>query len=181
MVVAQTQCKLERSYATSSWYAAQVQPRKEELAVLHLQRQKFTTFKPNILITRRRAGRTIQVQEALFPGYVFVAFDEEWDSWRSINGTIGVSRLVMFGDSPARLPLGFVEELRSSADDQGVVRFNGDLKAGSIVRVVGGPLDNVTGTLLSSDSRERVTILVQLLSGPRKVSIRRDRLMAELD
>ncbi len=163
---------------TQQWYAVQVQPRKEALACLHLERQGFSHFSPRIARTRLRAGRIMVLREALFPGYVFVALDLERDRWRSINGTIGVSRLVMFGDAPAILPEGFVEELSTRADDDGVVDFDRPLKAGDAVRIVGGALDDVTGTLLSADAQARVMVLVDLLSGPRRVQVPRVRLIA---
>lgn len=161
-----------------TWFAVQVQPRREKLASMHLERQDYRVFAPRIKRFARRSGRAVEVTEALFPGYVFVALDRNWDSWRSINGTIGVSRLVMFGDEPATLPPDFVETLFDSADTQGVVAFDTDLKAGDPVRIIGGAFDNITGTLLSADRNARVMILVHLLSGPRRMSIDRGSLIA---
>jgi transcription elongation factor/antiterminator RfaH len=163
---------------TQQWYAVQVQPRKEALACLHLGRQDFAHFAPRIARTRHRAGRVLDVREALFPGYVFVSLDVTRDSWRSVNGTIGVSRLVMFGDTPACLPAGFVEGLATRSDAHGVVDFDAPLAEGDAVRIVGGALDDVTGILLSGDRHARVMVLVDLLSGPRRVQVPRARLIA---
>jgi transcription elongation factor/antiterminator RfaH len=160
------------------WYAAQVQPRKERLALIHLARQNFVTHCPAVTRTRRLRGRSVSVSEPLFPGYVFVALDCGRDPWRSVNGTIGVSRLVSFGTQPAALPAGFIEQLQRLAGEGGEVRFDDAPNQGDAVRIVGGPFDDLCGTLASGGSRERVTVLLQLLSGELKVSLPRASLAA---
>lgn len=160
------------------WYAAQVQPRKERLALLHLQRQHFLVHCPVVNRTRRLRGRSVTASEPLFPGYVFVALDCTRDPWRSVNGTIGVSRLVSFGTQPAALPAGFVEQLQRLAGKGGQVRFDQAFAAGDGVRIIGGPFDDLVGTLASGGARERVTVLLQLLSGETRVSLPRACLAA---
>jgi transcriptional antiterminator RfaH len=167
----------ETGASGSAWYVAQVQPQREKLAAFHLERQGFIPFSPIIVHRRARAGRTIAVREPLFPGYNFVRFDRGRDAWRSINGTIGVSRLVMFGDEPARLPEGLVEGLIELHDDNEGITFDSDLRVGAGVRIVGGAFDNMVGTLFTADSQSRVTVLLDMLSGPRKVSVPRERLI----
>lgn len=160
------------------WCAVQVQARREKLALQHLQRQHFKTFCPYLEKVKSKGGRTSLVREPLFPGYLFVSLDLEWDTWRSINGTIGVSKLVMLGDRPAHLPVGFVETLQANIDENGTVTFEEALNPGDHVRVLGGAFDSITGTLVSADRQSRVMILVDLLSGPRKVSIPRSQLIS---
>lgn len=162
----------------SHWYAVQVQPRREKLACIHLERQGFFVFAPSLKRLKARAGRTVAMREALFPGYVFVSLDCTCDRWRSINGTIGVSRLVTFGDAPARLPEGLIDGLIARQDADGTIAFDSSLKQGEQVRIVGGALDDMTGALLSGDGQTRVMVLIDLLSGPRRVSVPRERLIA---
>ena len=161
--------------AAQRWYAAQVQPRKERLALIHLQRQHFVTHCPAVIRTRRLRGRLVTGGEPLFPGYVFVALDCGRDPWHSINGTIGVSRLVSFGTQPAALPTGFVEQLQRLA---GEVRFDDPLQEGDGVRIIGGPFDDLCGILASNGAKTRVTVLLQLLSGETRVSLPRACLAA---
>ena len=164
--------------AAQRWDAAQVQPRKELLALIHLQRQHFETHFPVVTRTRRQRGRLVTGSEPLFPGYVFVALDCGRDPWRSVNGTIGVSRLVSFGRQPAALPAGFVEQLQRLAGDGGEVRFDDPLQEGDGVRIIGGPFDDLCGILASSGAKTRVTVLLQLLSGETRVSLLRACLAA---
>ena len=164
--------------AAQRWYAAQVQPRKEWLALIHLQRQHFETYCPVVIRTRRLRGRLITGNEPLFPGYVFVSLNCGRDPWRSVNGTTGVSRLVSFGTQPAALPAGFVEQLQRLAGEGGEVRFNDPLQEGDVVRIIGGPFDDLCGILASGCAKTRVTVLLQLLSGETRVSLPRACLAA---
>lgn len=153
------------------WYVAQVQPRREPLAVEHLERQGFATFVPKILRRCRAAKGPALRREALFPAYVFVRFDMRRDRWRSINGTIGVARLVSFGEKPAALPNGFVEALLQRMNGEDEISMDTPLANGSSVRVVGGIFDELTGTILKRKSRERVFVLLDLLSGAHQVEL----------
>lgn len=178
IIAARSLAEPQKAQGTQRWYAAQVQPRKEQLALAHLRRQRFAAYCPTIEQTRRARGRPVSSAEPLFAGYVFVALDCEREPWRSVNGTIGVLRLVSFGTHPALLPRGFVERLQDLAGEDGHVRFDEGLKPGDGVRIVGGPFDGLCGLLASSGARERVTVLLQMLSGDTKVTLPRASLVA---
>lgn len=166
--------------ASRRWYAVQAQPRREELALLHLRRQDFQSFCPMRRKPRKVAGRVVSAVSALFPGYVFVSLDLDQQQWRPINGTIGVVRMVSYGlgGRPAPLPVGFVERLYELSDRDGAVRLRNELAAGDRVRLIGGPFDDLCGTLETAKDSERVTILLDLLSKQTRVHVRRDLLIA---
>ena len=159
------------------WFVAQCGPSRERLAQQHLGRQGFRTFLPAVKRPRKSVGKKAWADEVLFPGYIFVSFDKDRDRWRSINGTIGVSRLVTFGDEPVSLPGGFIESLMRSIAERGEMAEEDDLQSGDEIRVVGSVFDDLTGTLVDARRGERVTVLLDLLSGPRKVSLPRANLM----
>lgn len=159
------------------WYVVQSQPRKERLALQHLERQGFAGFLPFIKRVGKAFGKTALTSTPLFPGYVFVAIDHKRDRWRSINGTIGVIRLVSFGEHPAPLPDGFIETLMSKVGEADSDLLEAQLPPGAPVRVIGGIFDDLTGTLLSSKPQERVVVLLDLLSGPRRVNLPRHQLI----
>jgi transcriptional antiterminator RfaH len=164
--------------ADGRWYAVQSQPRREQLALLHLARQGFEAFCPMVSRVGKVGRAPRPAQTPFFPGYLFVRLDLEQQRWRSINGTIGVMRLVAFGSGgrPAPLPEGFVERLQEL--DRGGALPADELKAGDRVRVIGGPLDDVCGVLEASSGQERVTILLTLLGQETRVSLGRGSLIA---
>ena len=157
----------EQRMRGSRWYAAKTQPTKEGLAEIHLKRQRFACFCPKIRAAnpRLRRGRPpSSVSAPLFPGYIFVQLDLDRDQWRSVNGTIGVSKLVQFGDAPAAIPKGFIEGLRDGANDEGYLSLGSEAQPGDTVRLAGGAFDGLIGKVLRTESKGRVAILLQLLS-----------------
>jgi len=92
------------------------------LAVEDLQRQGWQPFLPFHLATRRHARKFRAVRAPIFPRYLFVGLDLARDRWRSVNGTVGVQRLVMAGDQPLPVPVGVVETLMQSVDSLGNVK-----------------------------------------------------------
>ncbi|MEP3145186.1 transcription termination/antitermination protein NusG [Qipengyuania citrea] len=159
------------------WYAVQVKPRREKLAISHLERQGFRTHCPMVGRSKLIAKRPAISREALFPGYVFVHLEAD-ARWRSINGTVGVLRLVTSGNQPSAVPRGFVEKLRESADENGDIAFDDDFNFGDTVRVLGGPFDDLCGSLASTTSAQRVVVLLRMLSGDIRVTLPRAQLVA---
>lgn len=147
------------------WYAVQCIARKEPGAFQQLQAQGFRVFLPKLEKTVRHARRLRTVAAPLFPGYQFVTLDLERDRWRSVNGTIGVSSLVMAGSLPAPVPVGVVESLLAHVDCRGLVRLDVDLCVGQSVRVLSGPFANAVGRLVRLDGRERVRVLLDIMGG----------------
>src|SRR6201995_4098463 len=90
------------------WYAVHTLPFAEARAEHHLRRQEFRTFQPKRHKTIRHARKLSTVEAPFFPRYLFTVLDMTRHQWRSINGTIGVSRLVMCGDQPNPVPRGVV-------------------------------------------------------------------------
>src|ERR1700753_504542 len=86
------------------WYVVQTQANGEAKAAEHLRRQGYEIYLPRYLKRRRHARKVDFVAKPLFPRYMFVAVDVATQSWRSIQSTAGVSRLVTNGDGPASVP-----------------------------------------------------------------------------
>ena len=86
-----------------NWYAVQTQPNRENLALAHLERQGFDVWLPHIKRIIRHARRDKSVRRPLFQGYLFINLDLEKVRWRAINGTVGVSHIVSFGQSNLQL------------------------------------------------------------------------------
>ena len=62
------------------------------------RRQGYETYLPRYLKRRRHARKVDFAAKPLFPRYMFVAIDMATQRWRSVQSTIGVSRLVTNGD-----------------------------------------------------------------------------------
>ena len=147
------------------WYVVQTRPRDESTALFHLKRQGFEGYLPRFLKRRRHARRVDMKAEPLFPGYLFVALDLAAVRWRSIHGTVGVSRLICHGETPAPVPVGLVEQIQGREDDRGwiVLHLEQALKKGQKVEISDGPFSDLTGIFEGLDSKERVIVLLNLL------------------
>jgi transcription elongation factor/antiterminator RfaH len=151
------------------WYAVHTLPLSELRAQGHLKNQEFRTFLPKRRKTVRHARKMSTVDAPFFPRYLFVALDLTRHQWRSVNGTFGVSRLVMQGDRPSPVPVGVVETLIASCDEGGILQLGQHLKLGSKVRLMAGPFAEHLAILDHLDESGRVKVLLDLMG--RQVTI----------
>ncbi len=103
------------------WYLVHAKTRRETVAEAHLARQGFETFLPKEKRVVRHARRSETKLTALFPGYLFVAFDPQADRWRPIDSTAGVVRLVRQSERPTAAPNGLVEAMIAATDALGAL------------------------------------------------------------
>ena len=161
------------------WYVAMTVPRKERLAATQLDNQRYRSFLPLQLETRRHARKFTTVLAPVFPRYIFVILDVERQRWRSVNGTLGVQRLITDGERPLAVAPGVVETLVQSSDRRGALIYQADeLAIGDQVKLVAGPFAGSLGILQRLDGAGRVQILLALLGGPVKVTAARDMVAA---
>jgi transcriptional antiterminator RfaH len=151
------------------WYVVHTLPLAEARAEDHLRRQGFRTFQPKRHKTIRHARRLRTVEAPFFPRYLFIVLDLAYHRWRSVNGTFGVSRLVMQGDQPHPVPRGVVEALIASSDAHGILQLASKLQTGGPVRLMAGPFAEQLATLDELDDTGRVRVLLDILG--RRVAI----------
>jgi transcription antitermination factor NusG len=147
------------------WYVARSLPRQEAKAHRHLLGQGFAAFLPLMTKTIRHARQLRTIRSAVFPTYMFIVLDLGRDRWRSVNGTLGVASLIMARETPQPVPIGVVEQLLDYLDDDGLVRFDRDLREGQSARVASGPFANTIGRLERLDGNGRVRLLLDIMGG----------------
>jgi transcriptional antiterminator RfaH len=157
--------------AAQRWYIVQTHIHAEAKAVVHLRRQGFETYLPRYLKKRRHARRIDTVAAPLFPRYLFVSIDTATQRWHSIRSTIGITRLVTFGDDPAIVPPAVVEGLKRREDANGFIKLEqrSRFASGDKIRVREGAFADALGLFESMSGEERVAILLDLLG--RKVRV----------
>lgn len=155
------------------WYAVQTQVRAERLALVNLRRQGFEAYLPAYRKRRRHARRTDWVASPLFPGYLFVRMDIDVTAWRAINSTIGARNVIRFGEHPASMPAGIVEEIIAHEDDGRMVRPGSVIPftRGDEIRVTDGALCDQLGLFDCNADGERVVILLNLLGRQVRVKV----------
>lgn len=148
----------------SRWYVVQTRVRAEERAASHLSNQGFDVFLPRYRKQRRHARRVETVLRPLFPSYLFVKLDLDYQQWRAINGTIGVISLIASGLTPLPLPPGMVDRLIENSDNSGVITLTPpSLIKGQRVTIVTGAFADYTALFEEMVDEKRVVLLLDLL------------------
>jgi transcriptional antiterminator RfaH len=148
-----------------NWYVVRTHPLAEPRAVENLQRQGYEPYLPACRRWVKHARRREIVRRPLFPNYLFVNFDIDQTRWRAIFSTVGVAELICNGNLPVRVRDGVVAAIRE-AEQGGLFDYTNavsKLKPGDPVRVARGPFADVVGRFLTSDSRDRVRVLLEIL------------------
>jgi transcriptional antiterminator RfaH len=154
------------------WFLAQLRPNALRLALDHLDRQGFSVFCPRQMETRRRAGRFIEVEAPLFPGYVFITFDPDTAPWRAINSTRGISRLVTFGAaSPSPVPDALIQALMARCDETGALVPQAQFAAGEQVKLVGGPFADFAAKVETMAAQSRVWVLLDIMGRQTRLAV----------
>jgi len=153
------------------WYVVQTQVNGEAKAAENLRRQGYEGYLPRYLKRRRHARKVDFVAKPLFPRYMFVAIDIATQRWRSVQSTVGISRLVTNGDSPAVMPEGVVRALKAREDAKGFVNMDAGpaFAPGDKVRVLAGAFMDNAGLFNGMADHDRVSILLDMLG--RKVRV----------
>jgi transcriptional antiterminator RfaH len=148
------------------WYCLQTAPRGELLAVLHLTHRGFPTFLPLHQPDRH------QVLRPLFPGWLFVQFDQSKGLYGSIMQAPGVRDL----HAASPLDAGFVVELirlygpGGSAVLPERAQTLEPMERGQLVRVVDGAMMDLVGVCQWSD-RQKVELLAEIMGRRVRVSL----------
>lgn len=148
--------------SVGSWVVAQTKPNRERWAAENVARQGFRWYLPMTLsaLTAKRQLHPV----CLFPRYLFVYTE---GPWRSLQGTYGVTRVVMTGDNPAVVPEREIESLRAREDSEGLVRLpkplDERLKPGMTIRVSEGLMSGYKGLVEGMQGPDRVRVLIDFL------------------
>ncbi|MDG2404467.1 MAG: transcriptional activator RfaH [Paracoccaceae bacterium] len=158
------------------WYLIQFKPNSYRLAERNLHQQGFETFLPMQETTRRKASRFVSDLKPLFAGYMFVSVNSDLAPWRTINSTIGVSRLVSFDGKPKPLPLQLVSGLMLRCDASGTLLPPKSLNEGDSVEMLTGPFASFIATVDTIDPKQRIWVLMDFMGQKTRMQVTADQL-----
>ena len=148
-------------------YAVHSRPKQEIRALENLQNQGFEAWLPLITVEKLRRGRLAEVTEPMFSRYLFISLDTKHTNWAPIRSTLGVSRLVSFGNRPAPIADNLIQALRQMPE-RAPERL---LQAGQAVRMIDGPLKGLEAVYQQADGELRAMVLVDLMSKQHSVLV----------
>jgi transcriptional antiterminator RfaH len=139
----------------SFWTVIQTETQREHTARLMLMRQGFETYMPRI---RMKADRIA----LLFPSYIFCRIIDRW--WAA-RWSIGVTKILMNGDQPARVPEQILKEIRQR-EVGGFVKLprqNKGKRRGQKVKIIRGSFEGKLAIYDGMTGKERERVLLELL------------------
>jgi transcriptional antiterminator RfaH len=154
------------------WYAVMAKPRQEQTATSFLEQSGIETYYPEVNHILSVKGRRSVRRSGLFPGYFFARFDYD-RQYRTVSYCRGVRRIVTFGQTPAEVESGLLDDIRRRLSQQDMIPTS-RLTHGEVVRIRHGPLAGVEGVFDSCLSgKERVVVLLRALSYQSRVILER--------
>lgn len=148
-----------------SWYLLYCKRGQLLRAKDHLERQQVNCFSPMIALEKIVRGKRTQVDEPLFPNYMFIEFDPESIHTTTISATRGVSHFVRFGNQPAIVPQNVITALQNDPTPIPVVSSN-LAQPGDAVLITEGAFEGLQAIYAEPDGETRSILLLNLLNKP---------------
>jgi len=153
--------KLDSKREGLNWYALQVHARKEQLVASQLENRRLECFLPTYKSLRKWSDRTKEIQQALFPGYVFCRFD--FEDRQPVVMTNGVIQVVGNGKTAIPIAEAEIEALQVAAQSGIPSQPWPYLRTGEHVQINYGLLAGLQGFLVNFKGNHRVVLSVTLL------------------
>ena len=155
-----------------SWYAihtyagyenAVARNLKQRIDSLGMQDRIFNVVVPMEKKIKIKAGKRVEVEEKVYPGYVLVDMIVTDDSWYVVRNTPRVTGFVGAGVNPVPLNQQEVDSLFKSRGNNETAKHTIDLSIGDLVSIADGPFKELEGKVSDVDqSRGKVRVLVSM-------------------
>ena len=160
--------------STENWFVLTTKPKSEQRAVENLTSQGIEVYFPKVKQLKRRQGKKVVAEEALFPNYIFVKLNADKDNFNAIRSTRGVSSFVRFGLSYAQASENLITQLKGDIGNQleqtnltSLTKF----KKGEKLIVTDGLFEGLSAIYHCKGGLERSVLLLNILGKENKVVI----------
>ena len=143
------------------WFAIHVRSKQEWMVSHALRGQGYDEFLPFLRVTRTWSDRTKQLEEPLFPGYLFCRLN--FEERLPVMKIPGVVSIVGCGNAPFPVSQREVEAIQTVVRSGLPLSRWSDTVAGTPVEIEAGPLVGVRGTLVEFKSQHRLIVSVTIL------------------
>ena len=171
MLIHQVESPLHTDFDLHRWFAVRVRSNQERIAQAHLRERGYEEFAPSYKSERRWSDRKKEIDQFLFPGYVFCRFNPQ-DRLPVLTAP-GVVDLVGFGNIPEPIAEEEIERVRRMVEFGLLVTPFHFVEVGQAVLIERGPLAGVEGILAEVKGKCRLVVSISLLK--RSVSAEVDR------
>ena len=159
------------------WYVIHTKAQQEQRALFNLEQQGYECYLPLLSLEKLRKGIISVIEEPLFPRYLFIHLEvnQSGKSWAPIRSTLGVSRLVTFGNEPTKVDDHLIETLRAQKESLGKHPQSLFTKDERLV-ITDGPFTGLEAIYQMHDGERRAMVLINLLSKTVPLKISADKL-----
>lgn len=135
---------------------------KQRIESLGMEDRIFNVIVPTEKKIKIKAGKRVEEEEKIYPGYVLVDMIVTDDSWYVVRNTPRVTGFVGSGVFPVPLNKQEVDSLFSRMNTDNV-KHTIDLSSGDIITITDGPFKDLEGKVSSVDNdRGKVQVLVSM-------------------
>lgn len=145
------------------WFAIQTRSRSEKKVAAQFETKGIETFLPLLSEVHRWSDRRKLVRQPLFPSYVFVHISPSPESRSPVLSTLGVCGFVGDRGAGMAIPEKQILDIQTVVSNPVPFTLHPFLRVGQRVRVRGGCLDGVEGTLVSRNPDHTLVVSVELL------------------
>jgi len=157
---------------SGKWYAVHTRSRFEQKVYDGILGKSIEVFLPKIQVMSRRKDRRKKLMVPLIPGYVFVNTALDPEEYLSILKTVGVVQFVGFKGKPVPANDEEIQSLMILNGTDRTVQNRDFMKTGDRIRIMDGPLKNLTGFYLRHKGQGgKVVVSIELLSRSMEVDI----------
>ena len=155
------------------WYLLFCKSKEEQKAQINLANQNIKSFYPEITLEKMVRGKKQLVNEALFPGYIFVHLNPSIHNFGSVRATRGIRDFVKFGLKFTTVCEELIIQLNRPEYTQQYVKCLATKipEEGDKVTIGTGPLGGLQAIYQCSDGLERGILLIKLINQWQKISV----------
>ncbi len=136
---------------------------RQRIESLGMQDKIFGVVVPTEKKIKIKAGKRVEVEEKVYPGYVLVDMIVSEESWFVVRNTPRVTGFVGAGVVPVPLSQKEIDFLLGQMDDDTVTKHTIDLEVGETIIINDGPFKELEGRVSEVDSeRGKVKVFVSL-------------------
>src|SRR5690606_9721969 len=161
----------KRGLAMQHWYVAACKTNQEDRAQENLGRLMYEVYCP---VLRQEVinkdNKTIKTT-LLFPGYIFVRFDPTVQSASVINHSMGVRKLITFGDVLVPMDSSIVESIKSRTDGIIPAPKPRTFANGDTFKITGECFNGLDAVFVEPIGTNRSLILLSLLGSKQPVTV----------
>lgn len=142
------------------WWCVHTRPRQEKVAARAFRKRGLSFYLPQVSQAHRTpAGRTLRSLLPLFPGYLFLLGDDH-QRVEAMKGGHLANVLQVFDQEELAHDLFQIQRMLRSGLP---ITPEPDYAVGSRVRILGGPLKGLEGTVVRRGNRDRIVAMVRFL------------------